>query len=618
MATSKTKFTFPRVVTEVIDNSISTEQVSRNSDLHVPLFPIVSSMGEPWKIFYGSGTDIKAEFGTDVFSTIGDYFSHSNQAASMASAYQNICVVRVNGNTAPAYNNVEYSITKDTDNSYIVTLTPNDVVSEPQLDISKGNAKFPLFKLTAVAGGSAYNKYGIRITTDGDFVSGYALYSIQLLKNVKTGWVAISNIYGSTTTTGVLSSDSVLDEENNEISLIALINSTYANLPFTIELNDIYLQTIYNKLITDDLETNLEKPNYLGINWLSSDVELSETVTLKINTSTVLDYTIFDLKNGTDRTEDEKNTSLSKYLDDCFYSYLSVEHDDLYDQFRYPFTHMYDTGYTLETKFLMSQLYAIRDDLIIDWSTYIMTNKDGSENRKPSTFQEDLAMAHTITANVATIPESSVYGTPFMRGNIFGQTGSISSSNNKRQMSYVLNTLVARCNSQSGETIKNLLTPRPYNVVSVFEDVSYTISIPTLKQQAWDACMNLAQYADTNVWFYPDFKSMYTKENSLLSSTTIVDRITYIKKIDRYEWTYHTGSTDPIDSQIPYITKELDRKILAALGNTITIETSAVQTVSDKVDGRSVTITNAVSFGSPISKWNILIPVSVTVNTSAS
>lgn len=626
---SSTNYTHPNVNIDVIDKSVVNQPVSVHSRLHVPLFPIFGSMGESYKIFYGTGSEIQETFGDDVFDVKGPNATHANLFASYAVGYQAICVVRVNGTTTPAFiaRTLKLSFDKSSGSLTLDSGTVNTKAEASQFGIdfktnndTKIEAETVLFSLTAKSGGSAYNNYGIILSTDNTYYSDqqYVQYKASVVKNTASGIIILADKYGNTVQTGLLTSSSVKDEDTAvEKSLVQRINKNY-NIPVTFELNDDALQILFNDLtkLNPDMAKNAVNP--LQFNWLTGKDSFNwfHTVNSTINFA---DPAIM-LTGGTDdNIADSEKKSINAKFDDCVQAYLDFDSDELYDQFRFPFTHFYDSGYRYDVKAALTQLYKKRDDLIIDFSTYSISNKNNKvmDNTKPSTYEEDLSEAAQISVSALT-PESELYGTGFMRGNIFGQTGTLASNLISRQIPYTLNTLLLRCKFHAGSSITGQFTPRPNNEVTAFKDVSYTLSSPDQKEEAWVGFLNLVSYADTTVKFYPDFKSMYKTNSSLLSSTMMVDYIVYVKKIIRNQWTYVTGSTLPVSSMAADIRRSIDTEIHYAFNGAITSKTEVTQTVSDQVNGHSVTITCEISSGADINIWNVIIPVTITDTSSSS
>lgn len=653
---SLTNYNYPHLNIDVIDNSVVNATPNVYSQLHVPFFPIFASLGESYKLFYGTGAEIKEVFGDDVFNMTGQNATHSNIFAAHAVGYQAVCVVRVNGVSPPAVNGATLQITAESSSkgatltalTYTETLTftnPQFAVNYTTRELSgsggnyKLDASFLLFKLVARSGGSTYNQYGIRLKNIADGTTNELkdnLYELQVVKNTPSGVLIVKDNFGNNSRKVALTSKSRISNGVNW-SITTQIKNNY-NVPFDIVVNDSALQNIFNdlkKVNYDNQELQL-RDNHTAISFF--DGRLGGTTDPKqtwsggigdasaFNAANILSNAPLMLKGGTDSNDfDNPNasTNVNYRFDQAVSRFLDSDIPELYDQFRYPFTHFYDSGYSATIKNKLTKLYSIRDDLVIDFSTFSLVNPDnensslvgGDEEIPPATYEQDISQAAQI-AIAATTPESELYGTGFMRGNIFGQSGTLASNSVPYQLPYTLNTLVLRCKYHSGTSITGQFTPRPNNEITIFKDISYVLSIPEQKENAWINFLNLASYADTEVKFYPDFKSMYKIGSSILSSTSIVDYIVYIKKIIRNQWTFMTGSTAPVSSMFTDIENAIDRDIHYAFNSILTSKTSVTQTVADRVNGHSVSINCEVFSGSDINIWNVIIPVSITTDNS--
>jgi hypothetical protein len=170
--------------------------------------------------------------------------------------------------------------------------------------------------------------------------------------------------------------------------------------------------------------------------------------------------------------------------------------------------------------------------------------------------------------------------------------------------------MIKRCAYYSGIYVKGTPKGRPNSEVTVFKKMSWTIASVTQKQLNWDTALNTVSYADTSTLFYPDLRSVYSDQTSLLSDSVFVDYLIMIKHIARNRWTYYAGRNDNPTTLFSTISKDIDSQCATVFGSYITTSTTVSQTDADLKNGYSYTVTVAVQGNMPNRIWNVIIPVS--------
>lgn len=209
---------------------------------------------------------------------------------------------------------------------------------------------------------------------------------------------------------------------------------------------------------------------------------------------------------------------------------------ELINTFRYPITHLYDVGYTIETKFAMSDFMAKQKRCKI-----MIAAQDA--NRHLYNMDEAVSLAAALRARVAITPESEFYGTPAMRATIFAQSGYVNDTTigNIIPMTYWIAN--KRANFHNGIIISDSWTDYPNNVVDIYRKENFTPYDPDQKELLWDGAANYFQYSRMNEKFIPSIRTIYKTQSSMLSDEEYTDACVYLMYICDMVWVYHVGKT---------------------------------------------------------------------------
>ena len=215
---------------------------------------------------------------------------------------------------------------------------------------------------------------------------------------------------------------------------------------------------------------------------------------------------------------------------------MDLVYPEIIDSARYPFTHMYDTGVTLPTKKILIEFLGVRDDYKAilatqDCSRTVMNTKD-----------EDQSVGASLHAACVLQPESMIFGTEVCRAEIYQQAGHLNDQTiYEKFMPATLDALIKRCRWQSRDFIEGMPKGLPHSGVTIFRDWNWTPCLPAHKQANWDTGLNYFQYYDMRRIHYPDMRSVYRYDTSVLSSAIFTDVIVYTKHIVRFNWARLSG-----------------------------------------------------------------------------
>jgi len=273
--------------------------------------------------------------------------------------------------------------------------------------------------------------------------------------------------------------------------------------------------------------------------------------------------------------------------------------------FRYPFTHIYDSGYALPTKQAIMSIYGLRDDVKIDFSTQDVANP-------ANTAAQDQSTGSALRTAALLYPESTSFGTQACRASIYQQVGTLSDTQVYTNIVPAnLDRMIKRCIFNGTDHVSGEPKGRPNSEVTIFNitSLNWTPASSAQMQLNWSTGLNYIQYCDVSTLFYPDLLSVYPIDTSLLSSDVFVDYTVYLKKIIRRIWTIFVGRDDPPKSLYQDISKAIDAAASVAFNGMITTSTVVSQTAIDTALGYQLTVTTTVSGNMPNRVWKVIVPI---------
>ncbi len=275
------------------------------------------------------------------------------------------------------------------------------------------------------------------------------------------------------------------------------------------------------------------------------------------------------LTNGSDG-----DTSEAMYESICRQFYDGTLNPRIENPFKYDFTHLYDSGYTLTTKKSMYKMLSLRDDIGIDSNCQDVVN-----NEENDAF-EDLSTGLALRAEALLRPESIFFGTPCCRVSIYQQCGTmITRPNWPYPIPANIDRLIKRGQFESSFYRKGVPKERPNSEVTRFKHLNWTPDTSQQRETSWNGGLNYIMDADTNVLIYPDLRTVYTLDNSVLSSDVFRDVIIYSKRLIRDAWTWYVGSERPSNQVnadiVNRITTTISEAFLGQIGVSVTVESLA-------------------------------------------
>ncbi len=655
--------TYPRPVINIQDNSGGSTVTTQVASLHAPFFFIQAEQGPIGIPVLGTLAQHQATFGVNTFDPMQKFYSHQTQFAVKALQYQQVYLIRLADNTVSTANLIvevtlsQASIpqyvtdalgariftsagapTPEVDASGVAISQPGYTISWSTRNLASTENINSLAVTTSLSGGSTSTTYpmlGFIAPSPGSGPnnSGLSLYyTTDSSPTIETDVQSILYRFAPVTlaagNSGVTTPVTDIFTQNyNDVSLRQA--AVDPNTAQDVSLNGIlfanYQDADGNNLLDYTATVYSANVQAVGLAILAVSPELAGTDPFLINALAGIDANgnpyqhciveaslvgsssaVLYLSGGSDGATDRVT------FESLVAAFVQGEDNvEFQDQFRYPFTHFYDSGFSLANKFALMNILALRDDVVGTFST-----QDTSD--VPNTQAQDQSSGAAILARARTYPESVLYGTEAMRVEIYNQSGYLAASNGiSGVVALTIDRMVKRCTYYSGPYVKGSPKGRPNSEVTLFKKIFWTAATQTQKQLNWDTALNTVSYADISTLFYPDLRSIYVDQTSLLSDGVFVDLLVFLKHIARNKWTYYAGRDDPAVKLFSTIAQDIDTTCNTVFGGALPTKTVVSQTDADQKAGYASTVTISVNGDLPNRVWNVVIPVSRTAVAAA-
>lgn len=659
---------FPHAPIRVRDISGGSDATAVNLPLHAPVFFLQTEMGEPGIPFWGDMSAHSARFGSKSFDPKSKFYTHQSFFATTGMA--NGCfIVRMVDDTAQAASLVllatltqtqvpQYKrdvlggIVLDSNGKPVVEYQADGTtpLTEPGLTISWSTRElaaseefndiavqtiqgadgtstvYPILAMAASNPGSGVNRYGFRLYSTADIDTSVesrvksAMYRFApvLMAADTSGTVsAVTDLYGQKYN-DVSLKDSVTDPSTNQdVSLNEVLSENYTDqssgesyFPFQIHTFSDNVELIGKAIlaVSPELATVIDDPFEINlITAQDSNGNPYEHFLVDSGSAAVLNANVVQyLQGGTDGT-----VSLAQ-LESLFQAFCTgTDNVEFRDNLRYPISHVYDSGFTLPTKYAMLNLLSIRDDIAIDLTTLDATAT------KVNTPAQDQSIGAALLARARTYPESEIEGTEAIRVTLFMQSGLLSQSYTwKKQAPTTFQRLLQRLKFYGGDHVTGSPKERPNSEVTAFRSMSWTAALDAQRQLNWDTALNVVQYADRSVLFFADLRSVFSDETSILSDVEIVDLLVFLKHVVRNQWTYFSGGNKGT-SEFSTIKKQVEKRCNYVFGSYLPVTITPEKTALDKARGWSTTIHAGVSASVADRVWDVIITTSRTADDTS-
>jgi hypothetical protein len=169
--------------------------------------------------------------------------------------------------------------------------------------------------------------------------------------------------------------------------------------------------------------------------------------------------------------------------------------------------------------------------------------------------------------------------------------------------------LAKRVEFEAGPFRRGVPKERPNSEVKRFTWVNYTPFSSAQREMAWTGGLNYFQYATTKVIHYPDFRTVYPYEDSILSDDTFRDVLIYSKRMIRDTWTVYAGSVRRENIVNSELTKRIIKKISDAFGGNIEVDCYVENIANYRAVGWRKRVVVTIKGVMPMRSWDVEVRV---------
>lgn len=622
-------YTYPHWETYVIDRSIYQALQRETLPLFLPIFFMRAAQGAAGvPVYVPSYTDAVAAFGEGTFTEGTPYFSREALYLKKLFSRQGAFIVRMTPNDA-AFGSLVLELRvkkvqvkqyqRDSKGQYILDANTGDripltdsgtgtVITEPGVELkwttramlltgdnpeTLKNLKpvtygtgadaytvYPIMAMKANSVGAYSNDMGVKFFTDLDNMDkalANALGSIPYsLGGVKKTYgqdtvSPIRSFFQNQFETFVAKPNQVDSRVARNVSFDDIIGNEYSGkFPWDMKLfsdNIAEIGQVIMDLEEDDdtlfdpFMVNLTEPYNIDGVPMTHVTFSTDDDAINLNETRIL-YLI----GGSDGTIDDVAIEelTRQYLKDLIYP-------ELLDQPRYPFTHIVDTGVSIETKKSFVQFLGRHDAHKV-----ILATQDANMGRM-NTKNEDLSMGSALYAACLLQPESIVKGTECCRAEIYQQCGTLADSTYRGIVPSTLDIMLKKSRWQSTQTIMGQAAGLPHSAITLFKEWNWTPCDADHKQKSWDSGLNYFQYYDMTSVHWPAMRTVYRYDTSVLSNALFTDVIVYTKHLARYNWSRFAGVEIEFNILAARAANALSNDLATMLGGTFKFSVAFAQ-----------------------------------------
>jgi hypothetical protein len=259
----------------------------------------------------------------------------------------------------------------------------------------------------------------------------------------------------------------------------------------------------------------------------------------------------------------------------------------LMDSVNNPESIIYDSGFPLETKYELMKVLSIRKDIACVIGTHDVLGNE-------LTASQEYSLAISLRTRMQNYPESEYFGTSTCRGMIVGRSGRLLSSNYTKRLPLTLEVAM-KASRYMGAGNGNWkpgfsFSKSPENQVTLFTDINVLFTPASTRNKEWAAGLVTVQNFQRGTAFFPAFKTVYDKDDSVLNSFITMMACVELQKVGELLWREFSGRDDLTNSQLKErIQKRFDELVQGKFDDRFVIAAEVYYTAADQARGYSWT-----------------------------
>lgn len=631
---------YPHYVINVMDNSIFDAAIaSETLPIHRPLYFMRTRKGPVGvPVWCNTKAEAVTIFGGDTFDPLNKtYFSDAALFLNETFKYNGAFIVRAaesdsEGTSAEqliSSTRVVYATYNIPESgSATVTISTEELADAADFKTLAGDTqtkKYPLVAFRASSPGKWGDLVGFRFFYDNDKNKVAAVTSLQCLRygftpvqKTSAGDIAtvIADKFGQSSNQVMMKPDQIDPDTGVYTSFQQVVEGAFATgkLPVEIYVYHESFKTIGGLMISEgkvtDAELGLTSGTIAGwdadqkteaghlVNILTGVARTDAAYAGITVTNTVLSDTKSVMLSGgqdglitNDNIEHYITTVCSTNDGEIPALTDGAQTLNLQDSARYPFTHVFDTGYTVATKKALMDVLDWREDvkaIISTQAMYETVNGSLSAKVTMNTQKEDRDIGFDASGNLRdyalTKRESILMGTEACRVTLVSQAGRLLTGA-KPWVPLTLWHASKKAQYQSKQYMDREPKGLPYSAVEMFSELNWTPSSEDTKADNWDGALNYVQYYSRNGLHYASIRSVYKYDTSVLVDDIFTDAIVYSKHAIRQLWAKYAGVTRPAAILQAQIAADATTVLGALYNNKYVFSVAVTQNADEKKIG---------------------------------
>ena len=231
----------------------------------------------------------------------------------------------------------------------------------------------------------------------------------------------------------------------------------------------------------------------------------------------------------------------------------------LFDSARYPFSNLWDTGFSINTKKALMKPTGQHKRIWATIATHSVAdhadpiNDTGWGYRDKLTGAEEVSVGMLLRATGLMIPESLEFGTPTVRVALCGRSAMMVDKLYRGRLPLTIE-LIDKVSAYfgAGDAILNsnkAFDVYPNNRVKLMKHINITYQSSNIYNNSWDAGIMWVQNDDIKSQFFPAFRTIYPDDTSVLTSYITMICACYIERVCEIVWRKLVGNGKLTDDE---------------------------------------------------------------------